>query len=720
MKRYLCILTLGYLLCTQTSYAQDNQTSISDTIDLPEVIVSADRPLVKRKADRMIVSVEHSNLLKSRSLSNILNLIPGVDYDGEGGVTVMGNGIKIYENGKLVKLSGAQLKRYLSSMRGNDIKDLEILPQATAEFDAEGSTGILVINRQRKHEYGLSGYVGSEYERKSRNSFSEFTGLTYSWNKFALYANLTLGQTRSRSKITENDYGEETTVISMSESLDKGRYYTPKFGFDFNISPKQYLGVEWSGDYAKDYSNDGYINSVITDKSPYQTNIRCYAPYTMKPNNNNATLNYELEIDSLGSKLNVVADYVGEREHDLYGYENKYTLGESADSIISKSYPSFERIDIYSAKADFTKCFSRQHQFTVGAKYVHAGMDYDSKLHLGNTTLNGTLSEDIDQRDDFNYAEQRYAVYGVYRYTSQPWSLQVGLRDEYTEWKTKQNVKDKLHNSRSDNNIFPSFFVRRNMGQGNTLSLSYAQSINRPSYQMVNPFVFRLSETSYKEGNPDLKGELQYNAALQFILKSKYVFSLYAHYADRMFNELYEQVGERQTRYMLKNDGNARRFTLYMEAPFTLGIWNSRNSAELSQSLFKNSANSVSDFGVALSSFNRFRVSKQFSAMANLRFVKRYKRLYLIQKSDYFGVDLEGDYSCLKDKINVNFGVKDLLNRRGKSKQLFRNGDFEHYTAFDFVSRKFFVSVTYDFSTGKKKAVKHEKSHSNEEEKGRM
>jgi hypothetical protein len=187
-----------------------------------------------------------------------------------------------------------------------------------------------------------------------------------------------------------------------------------------------------------------------------------------------------------------------------------------------------------------------------------------------------------------------------------------------------------------------------------------------------------------------------------------------------MFNELYEQIGERQTRYTLKNDGSARRFTLYMEAPFTWGIWNSHNSAELSQSLFKNSANSVSDFGVALSSFNRFRVSKHFSAMANLRFVKRYKRLYLIQKSDYFGVDLEGDYNCLKDKINVNFGVKDLLNSRGKSKQLFRNGDFEHYTAFDFVSRKFFVSVTYEFSTGKKKAVKHEKSHSNEEERGRM
>ena len=55
--------------------------------------------MVQRKADRMIVSVEHSKLLKSRSLSNILNLIPDVDYDGEGGISVMGNGVKIYENG---------------------------------------------------------------------------------------------------------------------------------------------------------------------------------------------------------------------------------------------------------------------------------------------------------------------------------------------------------------------------------------------------------------------------------------------------------------------------------------------------------------------------------------------------------------------------------------------------------------------------------------------
>ncbi|WP_455536641.1 hypothetical protein [Prevotella koreensis] len=265
MKKYLYILPFCFLQCSLTSFAQNKHTSMSDTIKLPEVTVLSERPFVQRKADRMIVSVEHSKLLKARSLSNILSLIPGLSYDGEGGITIMGNGIRIYENGRMVKLSGAQLKRYLSSLRGNDIKSLEIMPQATAEYDAEGGMGILVINRQKKHEYGFSGYGGSEYERKSKNSFSEFTGLTYSWGNFALYANMILGQSESLSKITESDNGRNITVNSISESTNKSLYYMPKLGFDFYISPKQYLGVEWSGNYAKDYANDcnSMLNSYI-------------------------------------------------------------------------------------------------------------------------------------------------------------------------------------------------------------------------------------------------------------------------------------------------------------------------------------------------------------------------------------------------------------------------------------------------------------------------
>ena len=97
MKKYLYILCFYLAQSTLMSFAQGKHASMQDTIKLSAVTVMAERPLVQHKADRMIVSVEHNKLLKSRSLSSILDLIPDVDYDGEGGISVMGNGVKIYE-----------------------------------------------------------------------------------------------------------------------------------------------------------------------------------------------------------------------------------------------------------------------------------------------------------------------------------------------------------------------------------------------------------------------------------------------------------------------------------------------------------------------------------------------------------------------------------------------------------------------------------------------
>lgn len=100
MKKYLYILCSCLVQSTLISFAQGKHSSMQDTIKLSDVTIMAEKNLVQRKADRMIVSVEHNKLLKSRSLSSILSLIPDVDYDGDGGIRVMGNGVKIYEKWK--------------------------------------------------------------------------------------------------------------------------------------------------------------------------------------------------------------------------------------------------------------------------------------------------------------------------------------------------------------------------------------------------------------------------------------------------------------------------------------------------------------------------------------------------------------------------------------------------------------------------------------------
>ena len=111
MKKYLYILPFCLMQCVLTGFAQNKHVLVSDTIKLPGVTILEERPFVQRKADRMVVSIEHNKMLKTRSLSNILSLIPDINYDGEGGISIMGNGVKIYENGRKVSLSGAQLNR---------------------------------------------------------------------------------------------------------------------------------------------------------------------------------------------------------------------------------------------------------------------------------------------------------------------------------------------------------------------------------------------------------------------------------------------------------------------------------------------------------------------------------------------------------------------------------------------------------------------------------
>ena len=55
MKKYLYILSFCFLQCVLTGFAQNKPTSMSDTINLSEVTVLAERPFVQYKADRMIV-----------------------------------------------------------------------------------------------------------------------------------------------------------------------------------------------------------------------------------------------------------------------------------------------------------------------------------------------------------------------------------------------------------------------------------------------------------------------------------------------------------------------------------------------------------------------------------------------------------------------------------------------------------------------------------------
>jgi iron complex outermembrane receptor protein len=92
------------------------------------------------------------------------------------------------------------------------------------------------------------------------------------------------------------------------------------------------------------------------------------------------------------------------------------------------------------------------------------------------------------------------------------WDLQAGFRAEHTKslgdlTSYKHNDLDKVDTTYL--NFFPSGAISFRASKNHTWNLNYSRRINRPSYQNLNPFEYRIDELVYSKGNPFLKTRIR-------------------------------------------------------------------------------------------------------------------------------------------------------------------------------------------------------------------
>ena len=77
------------------------------------------------------------------------------------------------------------------------------------------------------------------------------------------------------------------------------------------------------------------------------------------------------------------------------------------------------------------------------------------------------------------------------------------------------------------NNQFIGFNLNNNNGKKSSfINLNYSRRINRPSYQDLNPFEYRVDELTYRTGNPFLKPRYTNRIKLTNTFKSKLTTSV--------------------------------------------------------------------------------------------------------------------------------------------------------------------------------------------------
>lgn len=144
---------------------------------------------------------------------------------------------------------------------------------------------------------------------------------------------------------------------------------------------------------------------------------------------------------------------------------------------------------------------------------------------------------DQTRSNRFTYEENVYAAYLNYQATWNKIQVQAGLRLEHTasegDLKNAADTVNDKNVSRNYTDLFPSGGITYTHNQSHSTSLLYSRRINRPNYQELNPFEFKLDELSGRKGNPFLNP--QYSNKVELSHTYKYATTLsvgYSHTSD--------------------------------------------------------------------------------------------------------------------------------------------------------------------------------------------
>ncbi len=512
----------------------------ASSIALEEASVVVERPLVEILSDRTVFNVEGTINNTGDNALNLMRKAPGVTVDNNDNVNVLGrSGVMLYVDGKRLPLSGEDLANYLRNLPSDQIDRMDIISNPGAKYDAEGNAGIIDIRLKKDKNLGANGSVQSTLTRgqKTRGNVN----LTGNYRKKHFNAFGTLGASKGES-FNNMAFDSYQNGLNLDETLYTGRGWQNlnyRLGTDFYIGKNHIIGFLANG-----MVNDGYNdtdNQIAISEQNSETidSVLVALSHTDRDNTNQSyNINYRYDNRDKKRSFNVDLDY-GSYDSEVFRTLPNVYYDASFQNVLTVVNNWFETpsdIDIYTAKADFeSQLFGGS--FGAGAKFSQVISDntfivYDEGME--EDTIDDIVG--VQNRDDtlsniFKYDEIVYAVYAEYkRQINNKWSFSSGLRVELTD--AVGDLQAFLPELAEDPvdlyylRWFPNVGFTYQRNPMNVYSLNYGRRINRPDYNVLNPFNNQLSQISYEKGNPRLQPEIVNNIELGYTYQYRFNFKL--------------------------------------------------------------------------------------------------------------------------------------------------------------------------------------------------
>lgn len=473
--------------------------------NLGEVAVTAEKSKVEYQIDKRVINVDQSVVAKGGSAVNVLENTPSVQVDPQGNLTLRGSSDYIVLiDGKPSVLKGSDA---LKQINAASIKQIEVITNPSARYDADGQAGIINIIRKKDHLQGLNGTISTSLGTTDKYTANAL--VNYRKGKINVFAGIDFADNINRAFInidnasylpSGNQYLTETVdQYNCNENL------TGKAGIDFDLNDKNTFTL--SGSYGKqgyDRGSDAFYNFLYE-----ASDVKVYS-------RSNSYM------DVTGNVPNITFDYQHKfKDNQTLSFSSTYSAWDGRDeNTLTEEFTNeyFEVIDLQSQlnyvkdNSNFQYRFNADYKqpigkgtFETGIQYRHEDRMDDLRFFNKNVETNEWIpNEQFTYKLD--YLNDIYSGYATYAGTKWGIGYMLGVRSEFfTRQITFSN--DSLDYNFDKFMLYPSVHLSKDIKGKHQFQLSYSRRINRPQPWLLNKQPGYIDPYNIFQGSPYLEPE---------------------------------------------------------------------------------------------------------------------------------------------------------------------------------------------------------------------
>lgn len=724
------------------TFAQEKKQDTVKTKTIEGVTMT--KQVFKKQSDRFVYDVAASPVTKGNTTFDLLKQTPLLSTTDDKTLKIVGkNNAVIYINGRKTNMDAESLTQFLKNTPAENIQKIEVITVPGSEFQVESSDGIINIILKKKMSDGTSGNMRMSNTQNKYNSSQASFSVNYRKDKLGINANLSGGENiNPQSYILRNKTGNVQNE-SIGDIDDPNKNIGGYLNIDYQLTEKSNLALSWNSWANKSYNSTINLLNTITR---YDDNGNLVSTdYTKTKNkedaknyNNSVNLNYELKLDSLGSKLNLNAAYLN---YKRFQYSDNNTMIKDAAGDFTKNSKKIiqdipQIINNFSGTVDYIQKFKNDFTFSAGGNFNKTKTDNDTKNYTYPYDISGNQLPSDNDFNHFIYDENIYGLYVTFeKKFSDKFSGKVGTRYEITNslgtadsW--KNNVESNQKIERNYNNILPYVSFNYAINDKNNLSYSFSSRMRRPSFWELNPVKNIITEDNYTQNNPFVKASSTYNQELTYMYKNSYFLILNHTYVKDQITQVPLQRSyidpktnqERiQLAYIRTNFGDKQEmsamvgiqktfFKQYLTTNFNVGVQHNTNDGFLNTDpttgqVFDDYINKRKSTSLVIQTNNTLRLDKKKTWFlgANFFYVdKQQIELGVLKNLMSLDLSLKKNWNDWTFAVNVN----DVLRTNVvEIEDLQDNGNY-NYIRNDQYRRNLTVSITYNFGNQKVKKVR--------------